>query len=43
MDLYQVLQGRRSIRKYKPDPVPADTLAKILDAAHGPFLENLQC
>jgi nitroreductase len=33
MDLYQALQGRRSIRKYKPDPVPAATLAKILDAA----------
>ncbi len=44
MDLYQVLQGRRSIRKYKPDPVPAETLAKILDAARiAPSWKNLQC
>jgi nitroreductase len=44
MDLYQALQDRRSIRKYKPDPVPADKLERILEAARiAPSWSNLQC
>jgi len=44
MDLYQALQGRRSIRKFKSDPVPAHLLAKIMDAARiSPSWSNLQC
>ena len=29
----QAIHGRRSVRAYRPDPVPADVLAAILDAA----------
>jgi nitroreductase len=44
MELYQVLEERRSIRKYLPDPVPAATVQKILDAARiAPSWSNLQC
>jgi len=44
MDLYQALQDRRSIRKYKPDPVPADKLERILEAARiAPSWSNQQC
>jgi len=32
MDAYQVILNRRSVRKYKPDPVPRDLLVKVLDA-----------
>ena len=30
---YQLLQTRRSIRKYKPDPIPREVLQRILDGA----------
>ncbi len=44
MDLYQALRDRRSIRKYKPDPVPEEKLTRILDAARmAPSWSNLQC
>jgi nitroreductase len=44
MDLYQVLEERRSIRKYKPDPVPVEKLERILEAARiAPSWSNLQC
>jgi len=44
MDLYQALKDRRSIRKYKPDPVPVDKLERILEAARiAPSWSNLQC
>jgi len=33
MDIYEALRERRSIRKYKQDPVPEDKLLRILDAA----------
>ena len=32
MDLMEAIKGRRSIRKYKPDPVPESTLQKIMEA-----------
>lgn len=32
-DFYALLEKRRSIRKYKPDSVPRETLEKILNAA----------
>lgn len=32
MDAYQTVLARRSVRKYKPDPVPRDLLEKVLDA-----------
>jgi nitroreductase len=32
MDIHQVIKERKSIRKYRPDPVPAEKLAAVLDA-----------
>lgn len=32
--LYEAIFRRRDIRKFRPDPVPDETLAKILSAAH---------
>ena len=32
MDFYDVLKARRSIRAYRPDPVPAEALARIAEA-----------
>lgn len=33
MDFYEVIRTRRSIRSFKPDPVPDEVLRKVLDAA----------
>lgn len=33
MDFYEVIRTRRSIRSYKPDPIPNDVLMRILEAA----------
>jgi nitroreductase len=33
MDLFEVIEGRRSIRRYKDTPVPDEVLNKILEAA----------
>ncbi|HDN97696.1 MAG: nitroreductase [Candidatus Omnitrophota bacterium] len=33
MDFYQVIETRRSVRSYKPDPVPEEVLKKVLNAA----------
>lgn len=44
MDLYEVMQNRRSVRKYKTDRVPEDILKKILEAARiAPSWKNKQC
>ena len=32
MELMEIIRGRRSIRKYKPDPVPEKTIRDILEA-----------
>jgi len=32
MDFYDVVRTRRSIRSYKPDPVPEDVLKRVLEA-----------
>ncbi|GAC1501758.1 MAG: hypothetical protein NVS2B12_10400 [Ktedonobacteraceae bacterium] len=32
--VYQAIYQRRDVRNFRPDPVPADVLARILDAAH---------
>ncbi len=43
MELYQAIRGRRSIRKFKPDPVPKELVHKVLDAANwAPSGVNLQ-
>ncbi len=33
MDLYDVIRTRRSVRKYRPDAIPHEVLARVLDAA----------
>ena len=33
-DFLELLKYRRSIRKFKPDPIPDDYVTRILDAAH---------
>jgi nitroreductase len=43
MDLEDALRGRRSIRQFKPDPVPAEVLRACLeDAIHAPSWSNTQ-
>jgi 5,6-dimethylbenzimidazole synthase len=34
MDLYEAIYSRRDVRQFRPDPLPDDVLARILDAAH---------
>lgn len=42
-DLYQLIESRKSIRKYKEDPVPVDMLERILNAGmHAPSGKNKQ-
>lgn len=33
MEFYEVVRTRRSVRSYRPDPVPDDALNRVLDAA----------
>ena len=42
-DILDVLISRKSIRRYKPDPVPDEMIDKILEAARwAPTGENYQ-
>jgi len=34
MNVYEAIYSRRDIRKFRPGPVPDETLLRILDAAH---------
>jgi nitroreductase len=44
MDVMEAIKGRRSIRKYKPDPVPEEALHKVLEAVKwAPSWANTQC
>ena len=44
MDIFQVIRDRRSIRKYKADPVEREKIEQVLDAARlAPSWKNLQC
>ena len=44
MDVFEAIKTRRSIRKYKPDPVSDEDLQKVLEAAHwAPSWANTQC
>lgn len=44
MDLLEAIKGRRSIRKYKPDPIPEEVLNKVLEAVKwSPSWANTQC
>jgi nitroreductase len=43
MDLFEVIQNRRSIRRFKPTPVPDEDIARILDAGRlAPSANNTQ-
>ena len=33
MDIYDVIRTRRSVRGYRPDPIPEEVLTRVLDAA----------
>lgn len=33
MDIYDVIRTRRSVRKYRSDPIPQEVLERVLDAA----------
>jgi len=44
MEVQEAILTRRSIRKYRTDPVPEDILAKVLEAGRrGPSWANTQC
>jgi nitroreductase len=44
MDLMHAIKDRRSIRKFKPDPVSNEDLNKVLEAARwAPSWANTQC
>ena len=41
--VFEVIKNRRSIRKYKPDPIPRDTIERLMEAARwAPSGENAQ-
>ena len=43
MDVYQAIRSRRTVRDYKPDPIPEDLLRKILQCARwSPSSSNTQ-
>jgi nitroreductase len=43
MDVIEAVNKRKSIRAFKPDPIPAETLKKIIEAAlHAPSASNSQ-
>jgi nitroreductase len=44
MDILEIIRTRRSIRKYKPDPIPDSDLNIVLEAARwAPSWANTQC
>jgi nitroreductase len=44
MDLMEAIKGRRSIRKYKPDPVPEEVFRTVMEAVRwSPSWANTQC
>jgi len=44
MDLMEAIKGRRSMRKYRPDPVPEEALRALLEAVRwSPSWANTQC
>lgn len=43
MDIYELMRKRRSIRKYKPDPIPRELIERVLEAATwAPSGKNMQ-
>jgi nitroreductase len=43
MDVLEAVRARRSVRKYKPTPIPDDVLARVLEAVRlAPSAKNFQ-
>lgn len=43
MDVFEAIRDRRSIRKYKPDPIPDEDIRAIIEAAtQAPSASNAQ-
>ena len=43
MEFYEVIKKRKSVRKYKTDPIPKDVLARVLEAGRiAPSAKNIQ-
>lgn len=43
MSILNIIRERRSIRKYRPDPIPQDVLGRVMEAARlAPSGKNLQ-
>lgn len=43
MDIYELILSRRSVRRFKPDPVPLEVLERMVNAARlAPSAANLQ-
>jgi nitroreductase len=43
MSILEIIKERRSVRRYKPDPIPEDILQRVLEAARfSPSGKNLQ-
>ncbi|MBU2551798.1 MAG: nitroreductase family protein [Proteobacteria bacterium] len=43
MDCYELILSRRTVRRFKPDPIPDEVLEKMVDAARlAPSAANLQ-
>ena len=44
MEVYQCIRSRRTVREFKPDPVPEDIIMRILQAGRwAPSSSNTQC
>jgi nitroreductase len=44
MDSMEAIKGRRSVRSYRPDPIPEEKLRKVLEAVQwAPSWANTQC
>jgi nitroreductase len=43
MEFYELIKERKSVRRYKPDPIPDDVLNRILEAGrNAPSAKNIQ-
>jgi nitroreductase len=44
MDVMEAIKTRRSVRRFKPDPIPDEVMGEVLDAARwAPSWANTQC
>jgi nitroreductase len=44
MDIIEAIKGRRSVRSYRPDPIPEETVRTVLEAVRwSPSWANTQC